>query len=252
MTMPRPLALVTHALAFAGPPSIAALADAGFDVAAHDPSFADPAARERYRDAHRGVEALAAQAPEEVIHEATGRSGRLDVLVSNDAHPAVHGPIADANLADLRETFERLVIFPFALAKAAVPRLVATPGARVVMVTSNRLRLPQAGGAIPDAARAAANALVKSLALDLAPHAIPVNAVAPNYLYSETYYPRAKFIDDPAGRAFVQQAVPVGRLARPEEIGELVRFLATMRGSFLTGAIIDFSGGWPAALPRPT
>ena len=68
------------------------------------------------------------------------------------------------------------------------------------MITSNRTRLPLPGGAIPDAARAGLNALVKSLSLELAPHGIPVNAIAPNYLYSETYFPRARFIDDPAGR----------------------------------------------------
>jgi NAD(P)-dependent dehydrogenase (short-subunit alcohol dehydrogenase family) len=59
------------------------------------------------------------------------------------------------------------------------------------------------------------------------------------------------FVDDPKGRAFVEQVVPAGRLARPEEIGELVRYLATNTGSFMTGAIIDFSGGWPVAPRRP-
>jgi 3-oxoacyl-[acyl-carrier protein] reductase len=104
---------------------------------------------------------------------------------------------------------------------------------------------------MPDIARAGANALVRSLSLELAPHGIPVNAIAPNYLYSETYFPRARFIDDAAGRNFVRQVVPAGRLARPEEVGELARYLATMQGTFLTGAVIDFSGGWPAAPERP-
>jgi NAD(P)-dependent dehydrogenase (short-subunit alcohol dehydrogenase family) len=142
-------------------------------------------------------------------------------------------------------------VFPFALAKAAIPRLRAAPSARVVFVTSNRTRLPLNGGAIPDAARAATNALVKSLSLELAGDGIPVNAVAPNYLYSETYFPRARFIDDEAGRDYIRSVVPAGRLADPAEIGEVIRFLATMRGSFMTGAILDFSGGWPAAVPRP-
>jgi len=78
-----------------------------------------------------------------------------------------------------------------------------------------------------------------------------VNAIAPNYLYSETYYPRSRFVDDAAGRAYVAQVVPAGRLGKPEEIGELIRYLATMDGTFLTGAVIDFSGGWPVATPFP-
>lgn len=246
-----PTTLVTNALEFAGPPAVDALLAAGFRVLAHDRAFADPARRAAYAAEKPGVTALAEQEPADLVAAAVAATGRLDVLVSNDAFPAIHTPMADARLADLRETLERLVVFPFALAQAAIPHLKAAPAARVVMITSNRTRLPLRGGAIPDAARAALNALVRSLSLELAPHQVPVNAIAPNYLTSETYYPRAVFVDDPKGRAFVEQVVPVGRLARPEEIGELVRYLATTQGSFMTGAIIDFSGGWPAAPQRP-
>lgn len=245
------LALVTNALEFAGPPAVAALREIGLRVAAHDLRFVDAAARHAFEQAQPGTIALDAQAPGELVDAAWALEGRLDVWVSNDAHPATHAPVVDARLGDLRETFERLVAFPFALARAAIPRLRATPGARVIMVSSNRNRLPQAGGAIPDIARAGANALARSLAIELAPHGIPVNAIAPNFLASETYYPRARFVDDPAGADYVRRTVPAGRLARPEEIGELIRFLATCESTFLTGAAIDFSGGWPMGAPRP-
>lgn len=245
------LALVTNALEFAGPPAVAALRETGLRVAAHDLRFVDAAARHAFEQAQPGTIALDAQAPDELVDAAWALEGRLDVWVSNDAHPATHAPVVDARLGDLRETFERLVAFPFALARAAIPRLRATPGARVIMVTSNRNRLPQAGGAIPDIARAGANALARSLAIELAPLGIPVNAIAPNFLASETYYPRARFVDDPAGADYVRRTVPAGRLARPEEIGELIRFLATCESTFLTGANIDFSGGWPVGAPRP-
>ena len=245
------LALVTNALEFAGPPAVVALREAGFRVAAHDLRFTDAACRADFEAANPGATALDAQAPAALVEAVWARAGRLDVVVSNDAHPVVHAAIADARLDALRETLERLVAFPFALAQAAIPRLRATPGARVVMITSNRTRLPQAGGAIPDIARAGANALARSLAIELAPHGIPVNAIAPNFLASETYYPRARFVDDPAGADFVRRTVPAGRLGRPEEVGELIRFLATCESTFLTGANIDFSGGWPTGAPRP-
>ncbi|MDH5209789.1 MAG: SDR family oxidoreductase [Burkholderiaceae bacterium] len=249
--MPQATALVTNALEFAGPPSVEALASAGLRVAVHDRKFEDENARSAYAAEHPGLTVLAAQDPSHVVRTAWEALAGLDVIVSNDAFPAIHGPIEDASLEDLRITLERLVVFPFAVARAAIPRLKTRPGARVVMITSNRTRLPLRGGAIPDAARAALNALVRSISLELAPHEVPVNAIAPNYLYSETYYPRAVYVDDPAGREFVRQVVPVGRLAKPEEIGELVRYLATAKGSFMTGAIIDFSGGWPSAPRRP-
>ena len=66
----------------------------------------------------------------------------------------------------------------------------------------------------------------------MAPFGIPVNAIAPNYLYSEAYFPKAKFIDHPIGRDFIREVVPAGRLGEPEEIGELISYLANMKGSF--------------------
>lgn len=245
-------ALVTNARQFAGPPAVEALLAAEFGVVVHDRSFTEPAARAAFVAAHPGCVALEAQEPEAVVAAARQVCGGIDVIVSNDAFAAVHAPVEAARLADLRATLEALVVFPFALAQSAIPHLRERPGARLVMITSNRTRLPQRGGAIPDAARAAQNALVRSLSIELAPHGVSVNAIAPNFLYSESYYPRARFIDDPAGRAFVAQAVPAGRLGRPEEIGELIRFLATTEGSFMTGAIIDFAGGWPASPERPS
>jgi 3-oxoacyl-[acyl-carrier protein] reductase len=247
----KPLALVTNALEFAGPAAVTALHESGFQIVAHDVSFAKSSEREKYHVAHPHVVALAAQTPIDIVEAAWMVGKRLDVLISNDAYPPVQGSIEGAEIAALHATLNRLVVFPFEIAKAAIPRLKTQPAARIVVITSNRNRLPLVGGAIPDIARAGANALVKSLSLELAPHGIPVNAIAPNYLYSETYYPRARFVDDAAGRAYIERVVPAGRLARPEEIGELIRYLATMQGTFLTGATIDFSGGWPVALSPP-
>jgi len=63
--------------------------------------------------------------------------------------------------------------------------------------------------------------------------------------YSEAYYPRARFIDDPVGRQEIAGKVPMGRLGEPREIGELIAFLASGRTPFTTGQVIHFTGGWP-------
>lgn len=250
-TAPPPVCLVTNATGFAGPPAVNALAAAGFRVLAHDRAFAEADARSRFAAEHPGTECLRSASPAGSVAEAVGLAGRLDTLVSNDHHPARQLATVDAPLEELTDSLARLVVDPFALIKAAIPHLKAAESGAIVMVTSNRTRLPLPGGAIPDACRAAVNALVRSLAIELAPLQIPVNAVAPNFLYSEAYYPRAVFIDDPEGRAHVKQAVPAGRLAEPWEIGDVIRFLATTKATFLTGAVIDFSGGWPAGPLRP-
>ena len=249
--MTKPVALITNALTFAGPPAVASLLKAGFQIVAHDVAFVASGVQASFRSANPDVFVLPDQIPADIVESAWAVNNRLDVLVSNDACQPIHGPIETAEVEGLQATLDRLVVFPFEIVRAAIPRLKHQTRARVVFISSNRNRLPLSGGSIPDIARAGANALVKSLSIELAPFGIPVNAIAPNYLYSETYYPRARFVDDAVGRAYIEQVVPAGRLARPEEIGELIEYLATMEGTFLTGAIIDFSGGWPVALPLP-
>ena len=194
---------------------------------------------------------LTAADPESLIDEAWNVFGRIDALISNDHYPAVQVPTSQASLEDLRDTLEKLVVEPFALVKAAVPRFQNQGTGNIVMITSCRTLAPIQGAAIPDAARAAANALVRSFAVELAPLNIAVNAIAPNFLYSEAYYPRAVFIDGVHGKDYVSSQVPAGRLGKPEEIGDLICYLASTESRFLTGAIIDFSGGWPSTPSRP-
>lgn len=245
------IALVSNALEFVGPPAVRALLDDGYEVLAHDPAFQDSETLERFEAENPGAAALNVEDPDALIESAWARHGRVDAIVSNDVYPAVHVPIEDADLHDLEATLAALIVFPFTLMRAAIPRLKAQRAGSVVMVTSCRTELPMPGGAIPDMARAAENALVRSLSLELAPFDVPVNAVAPNYLYSEAYFPKAKFIDDPDGQAFIRDVVPAGRLGRPDEIGRLVSYLANLEGSFHTGTTIKFAGGWPAAPTRP-
>ena len=75
--------------------------------------------------------------------------------------------------------------------------------------------------------------------------------MAPNFLYSEAYYPKAVFKESTAGRDYVRDSVPLGRLGEPREMGELIVFLAGAKARFLTGAVIDFAGGWPVGAARP-
>jgi NAD(P)-dependent dehydrogenase (short-subunit alcohol dehydrogenase family) len=181
-------------------------------VVGHDGAFISSVAQEANRSVHPDVVVLPDQAPAAIVESAWAVRNRLDVLVSNDACRPIHGPIEEAEIEGLQSTLDRLVVFPFGIARAAIPRLKAQAKARVVFISSNRNRLPLRGGSIPDIARAGANALVKSLRIELAPHGIPVNAIAANCLYSETYYPKARFVDAAAGRAYIEQTVPAGRL----------------------------------------
>ena len=249
--MSNKIALVTNVLDYAGPPAVKSLLEDGYRVVAQASEFKDAKKREDYQTHHSGAVPLGIQEPKKLIQHVWDNHKKVDVLVSNDSFPAIHAPIDEADVEDLKATLENLLIYPFKLMQEAIPRLKKQGRGNIIMITSCRTELPLPGGAIPDIARAGANAFVISLSLDLSPFGIPVNAIAPNYLYSEAYFPKAKFIENPIGKEYIKEVVPAGRLGEPEEIGELIRYLANMKGSFHTGTIIKFAGGWPAAPRRP-
>jgi 3-oxoacyl-[acyl-carrier protein] reductase len=247
----KPVALVTNAAGFAGPGAVLGLLAGGFRVYAQDLAFAEGAAWQAFHQGRADLFPVIAADVAAIVGQVMARESSLHAIVSNDHYPAPATPPHSADNHEMRANYHALVEAPFRLIQQALPVLRAQARANIVMVTSNRTRLPLAGAAFPDAARAAANALVRSLAIDCAADGIVVNAIAPNFLYSEAYYPKAIFTGTQEGRDHVSSSVPVGRLADQAEIGEVIRFLATVETRFLTGAVIDFSGGWPFGPPRP-
>lgn len=245
------IALVTNATGFAGPGAVMGLLSGGFRVYAQDASFSDSLAWQEFSEARADLFPISATDEAEIVAHVTSRETMLDALISNDHCPArgMHPESADPN--EMERNYHALVERPFRIVQEALPVLRAQHHGNIVMVTSNRTRLPLAGAAFADAARAAANALVRSLAVDCARDGIVVNAIAPNFLKSEAYYPKAIFEGTQAGRDYVSKCVPVGRLADQAEIGEVIRFLAGIETRFLTGAILDFAGGWPCGAPMP-
>lgn len=243
--MTERVAVVTNVSEYAGEPAAAALLGDGLTVLCHDPGFTDPDICHAYESAHQGRQAAMATEPEALIAEAVKRFGRLDVVVSNDTHPAARTRIDEANPEDYRAAIEALMVFPFRLCGAAAKAMKPRQSGRIVLVTSALPLHPYAGFSIYASARAGATTLAQSLARELAPSGISVNAIAPNFLYSETYYPRALWQDDPKYVQRLKELVPLGRLGRPEEIGALIAFLASGKSDFVTGQVIPFTGGWP-------
>ncbi len=237
--------LVTHVTQYTGPGVVAALERHGCRVICHDPSFADSDSRAAYMAGRSGVECLVGQQPDALCAELTMRGIVLDALVSNDVHPNTPRPIEQIDVAELRESFEALFVFPLQLTQQLLPALRARGGGSLVFITSARALRPEVGYAVPTSLRAATTTFATALAREVASAGIQVNVVAPNYLYSEMYYPRARYVDDPQGREQIAGLVPMGRLGTPEEIGELVAFLASGRSGFVTGQVIHFTGGWP-------
>lgn len=242
---PHRTVLITNALAYTGPGAVPALLARGMRVACHDPAFADSAARERAQSHWPEALLLHETDPVAAAAEATASFGDLEAVVSNDVYPLSPRPIESLDLDDLRRTFEAVTVTPIRLAQAVLPTMKQRRRGAMVFVTSARERKPELGYAVPTTARAATTAFAKALAREAAPYQVQVTVVAPNYLESELYYPRARFVDDPVGRAEIAGLVPFGRLGTPAEVGALIAFLASGTAPFVTGQVIDFTGGWP-------
>lgn len=235
--------LVTNVESYTGPGVVNVLSRYGYQVLCHDKSFADPEYRKRYSK-RENVTALPAQTPREIALEVE-QVGEVLGFVMNDAHPNEPKPFEEISLTEMRAAQSALIEFPLQVCQAVLPKLKANKQGSIVFITSARQLQPETGYALATSVRAGATALALAVAREVAPFNIQVNAIQPNYLYSEMYYPKAIFIEDPEGSAHIANVVPFGRLGTPEEFGELVEFYISGRSPFTTGQVINFTGGWP-------
>lgn len=237
--------LITNAAQYAGPGAVEVLLKQGEKVVCHDLSFCDDKARRAFQKKYAKAECMQCVEPALLVAELQARGIEIDALVSNDVYPITRAPIGEISLDDLRNTFEAVLAFPVQLTQLLLPPMKARKRGCFVFITSARSLRPELGFAVPTSIRAGATAFALALSKEVARFEIQVNVVAPNYLYSEMYYPRAQFIDDPQGRDYIASLVPMGRMGTPDEIGELIAFLASGRSNFVTGQVIHFTGGWP-------
>lgn len=236
---------MTHVCQYTGPGTIPVLLRDFGKVYCHDVSFRDHHVAKRFEITFPGSVALTGQTPEDLVAELTKLEATIETVIHNDVHPNAPLPIEDIPLEMFQASLAALLLFPVNLTQKLLPRMKSSKRGCFVFVTSARYRQPEAGFAVATTIRSATTAFALSLARETASFGIQVNVVAPNYLYSEAYYPRARFIDDPKGSEEIAKKVPMGRLGAPEEIGELIGFLASGKSQFVTGQVIDFTGGWP-------
>lgn len=161
--------------------------------------------------------------------------GRLDVLVNN-AGGWRTGQLRDISLSDWDWTFRTNVTGPFLTTRALVQLMIERRYGRIVNVASAdahraKPKLPHYA-----AAKAAVVSLTKSLAEELAPHQILVNAVSPGTMATEGARQQPWFSER------IKQ-IPLGRPAEPDDIAELILFLASTRNRFVVGETVIASGG---------
>lgn len=177
-----------------------------------------------------------------LIAETVERWGGLDVLISN-AGFADRTPFATLTDAAMHASVEAIQGGFFRLARAALPHLRAGRDARVVAVSSfvaHTFRPDVAVFPASAAAKAGLEALVRALAIELAPAGVTVNAVAPGFIRKDAGAHRAI---EPAALAQQTARIPLGRIGLPADVAAAVAFLASPAANYITGQVLHVDGG---------
>ncbi len=239
-------ALVTGASRGIGESSVLKLAEAGADlvIASRKPEELERVAAECRKMGRQVTVQLAnMSSPEDIdrlAKTALDKLGGLDILVNNAATNPYIGPTLMADLKAWDKTMDVNVKGPFLLSKMVQPALAKSGRGSIVNVGSIAGLKPAMGLGVYSVSKAAVIMLTKVLAVEWAAAKIRVNAIAPGIV--KTAMSRAIW-ENPAmlNNALVNQ--PMKRIGLPEEIADMVLFLASDASSFTTGTVMVADGG---------
>ncbi|WP_170606157.1 SDR family NAD(P)-dependent oxidoreductase [Ruegeria arenilitoris] len=177
---------------------------------------------------------------------AADRMGKLDILVNN-AGIITRGKITDATDQDFALSMAINVEAPFRLCRAAIPIMANAGGGAIVNTASCWGVHPGPNHPVYVMSKAAVASLTQCLGMDHAHQNIRVNAVCPNEVNSPMI--RSGFetrgLDPDKAINELNASVPLGRIAEPEDIADVVTFLASDQARYICGALIEVNGGKP-------
>jgi NAD(P)-dependent dehydrogenase (short-subunit alcohol dehydrogenase family) len=166
--------------------------------------------------------------------------GEVDILINN-AGIARYAPTAEFDAATFDQMFATNVRAPFFLVAALAPGMVARGHGNIVSVSSMAVGAGLAGAAAYGATKASLEAMTRAWAAEYSASGVRVNAIAPGPVYTAT----------PSGTEFIKavgETTSMRRASQPEEIAEVIAFLASPRASYITGTTVAADGGRRANL----
>lgn len=177
----------------------------------------------------------------DLVAQAVENFGGVDTLIHAAGFPVL-SQIGDAGREEIANAFNAITFSFFDLAAAAIPYLVSSQAGRIVAVSTNNahvFRLDYPVFPVSAAAKSALEATVRSLAVQLAPKGVTVNAVVPGLIRKDHGDP---FLTADEWQRFAR-VIPAGRIGTPEEVGAMIAFLASKEASYVTGQTIHVNGG---------
>ena len=181
--------------------------------------------------------------PDEVtnlMQQAVAKFGRVDVLVNNAGVERKH-PITEFPLDQWNMIIAVNLTGPFLCAQAAAKQMIAQSGpGRIINISSIHQDLPMPGNAPYCASKGGLRMLMRTMAVELAPHGITVNNIGPGAIFTPI---DADVQANPEMEAALMAEIPLGRWGKPEEVAHLAIFLASDDASYVTGSTYYIDGG---------
>lgn len=240
----KKVALVTGSSRGIGKACAIRLAEKGFDIVINYNSSKEAADKVKEEITDLGGRAIAVQADtsdlkqvQDMFRTAFKEFGRLDVLVNNA------GVVNDAYLLmlsaeSLQKSLDVNIRGYFNCAQQAALKMMKNKSGRIINISSVSSVHSLAGQSVYSATKGAVNSMTSTLAKELAPYGIQVNAVAPGFVETEMI---GSIPEEKLGEYL--NAIPMKRLADPKEIAEAVSLLADGSLSYMTGQVLILDGG---------
>ena len=177
---------------------------------------------------------------ERLLNAALEAFPRIDILVSNPAYSR-RAPFLEYSPEEFEQTIKGTLTSGFHMSQLVARHLVARGGGgKIVFISSVQAELPIGLCVAYGAAKAGLNHMMRSIAVELAPHRINVNAIEPGWI--DTPGEHVSFSDETMANA--GRTLPWGRLGLPEDIGHAAAFLASDDADYITGTVLPVDGGF--------
>ena len=180
---------------------------------------------------------------EQLVRRSVDTYGGIDILVNNSGGPP-RTPGTGLDAEQVEGAVDLLLVSVVRLTGLCLPYLEQSPAGRVVNITSSSVKEPIENLALSNAVRPGVVGWAKTMARELGPKGITVNSIAPGRIDTERI--REVYPDGPTEADL--RTIPLRRLGTPREIGDVVAFLCSDRGAYVTGALVTVDGGLTRSL----